>query len=559
MGKEIKVWYDNVILTVSLFIFIVLPIHVLIAEVTEERLLKAFDDPNNWLMYARDYRSWRYSQLDQINASNVKKLVPKWTFQTGVLGGFECTPLVVDGVMYITTPSSHIYAIDARTGQEIWRYDYQLPEGLSICCDVVNRGAAVYGDKVYWVTLDAHLLALDAKTGKVLWDAIVGDPTNAESLTVAPLVAKGKVIVGISGAEYGIRGFIEAHDANTGERIWRFYTVPEKGEPGGETWEGDSWMTGGGSAWVTGSYDPELNLIYWGVGNPGPDWNGEVREGDNLYTDSVVALDADTGKLVWYFQNTPHDVWDWDGVSEPILVDLPINGKLTKTLLQVNRNGFFYALDRTNGKFLFAKPYCQVTWLEKMDENGRPTPKKESLTSEEGVWVCPGVPGGKNWPPAAYSPQTNLVYVPVIENCGKYFSSKVFYRKGLPYTGSGMTADESSEGMWGHVTAIEASSGNIAWQHKTKLPMAAGMLTTAGGLVFSGDPEGNAFALDAKTGKLLWSFQTGSGVHSSPMTYMIDGKQYIVLPSGWGGAMPEPKGPRPRRGDTLYVFGLFEE
>jgi alcohol dehydrogenase (cytochrome c) len=409
---------------------------------------------------------------------------------------------------------------------------------------------------VYWVTLDAHLLALDAKTGKVLWDATVGDYTNAEALTVAPLVVKGKVIVGISGAEYGVRGFIDAYDANTGERVWRFYTVPAKDEPGGETWEGDSWMTGGGSAWVTGSYDPELNLIYWGTGNPAPDWNGEVREGDNLYTDSIVALDADTGKLVWYFQNTPHDVWDWDGVSEPILVDLPINGKMTKALLQVNRNGFFYALDRTNGKFLFAKPYCQATWLEKMDENGRPTPKKEALTSEEGVWVCPGVPGGKNWPPTAYNPQTNLVYAPVIEECGKYTSSKVFYRKGLPYLGSGMTRDETKDERWGHVTAIEASTGNIAWQYKTQYPMWAGMLTIAGGLVFSGDPEGNFFALDAKTGERLWSFQTGSGIHASPITYMLDGKQYIAIASGWEF---EPKKTKIRDGDTLYVFGLFEE
>lgn len=284
--------------------------------VTNEMLLSAQDDADTWLMYGRDYRSWRYSELTQITTENVKKLVPKWAFQIGTeFDKFECTPLVVNGVMIITTPYSSIYAVDARTGKELWRYNYPLQDGLAICCGMVNRGAAILGDKIFWTTLDAHLLALDVKTGTVLWDRVVGDSTNAESLTVAPLVVKDKVIVGISGAEYGIRGFIDAYYAETGEQAWRFYTVPSKDEPGGDTWAGDSWMTGGGSAWVTGSYDPELNLVYWGTGNPAPDWNGAVRRGDNLYTDCIVALDADTGKLQWHFQATPHDVWDWDGVA----------------------------------------------------------------------------------------------------------------------------------------------------------------------------------------------------------------------------------------------------
>ncbi|MCH8295691.1 PQQ-dependent dehydrogenase, methanol/ethanol family [Candidatus Poribacteria bacterium] len=527
--------------------------------VTEQMLLEAQDDVNNWLMYGRDYRSWRYSPLEQINTQNVKKLVPKWAFQTGVpYDKFECTPLVVNGVMYITTPNSHIFAVDARTGEEIWRYDYPLPDDMAICCGMVNRGAAIKDDKVFWVTLDAHLLALDAKTGTVLWDRVVGDHTNAESLTVAPLVVKDKVIVGMSGAEYGIRGSIDAFYADTGEQAWRFYTVPTKDEPGGDTWEGDSWLTGGGSAWVTGSYDPELNLVYWGTGNPAPDWNGDVRKGDNLYTDCIVALDADTGKLAWYFQATPHDVWDWDGVSEPVLIDMDVDGKPVKALVQVNRNGYFYVLDRTNGKFLYAKTYCEVTWSEGLDENGRPIVKPEAWTSEEGtIRVCPGVEGGKNWPPSAYNPQTNMLYFSVLEYCGSYHQDRVFYRKGLPYVGGGMTAefDGGDRKMSGHISAIDISTGDIKWRHKTKFPNWAGCLTTAGGLVFSGDLEGKFMALDAKTGEVVWDFQTGSGVHAPPITYTVDGVQYIAIASG----AVKYEEVNVRNGDTLYVFALFDE
>ena len=525
-----------------------------VPSITEEMLLNSQDDTDNWLMYGRNYRSWRYSPLEQINTKNVKKLVPKWAFQTGVFGGgFECTPIVVDGVMYITTPNSHIFAINARTGKEIWRYDYPLPDDLAICCGMVNRGVAIRGDKVFWTTLDAHLLALDAKTGRVLWDRVVGDPKNAESLTVAPLVVKDKVIVGISGAEYGIRGFIDAYYAETGEQAWRFYTVPSKDEPGGDTWEGDSWMTGGGSAWVTGSYDPELNLVYWGTGNPAPDWNGEVRKGDNLYTDCIVALDADTGKLKWHFQATPHDVWDWDGVSEPVLIDMEIDQKPVKALVQTNRNGYFYALDRTDGTYLFATTYCEVTWTERLDENGRPIVKPEAWTTEEGTdRICPGVPGGKNWPPTAYSPLTNLIYVPVIEECGSYHQGRVFYRKGLPYLGSGMTAEDEGKQKSGHLSAIDVSTGDIKWKYKTRYPLWGGCLATAGGLVFTGDPEGKFMAFDAKTGELLWDFQTGSGIHGPPITYAIDGVQYIAIPSGWAYEGT-------RDGDTLYIFALYDE
>lgn len=531
-----------------------------IQPVTNEMLLSSQDDQESWLMYGRDYRSWRYSELTQVNTENVNKLVPKWAFQIGTpFDKFECTPLVVDGVMFITTPYSTIYAVDARTGKEIWRYDYELPDDLAICCGMVNRGAAILGDKIFWVTLDAHLLALDAKTGRVLWDRVVGDLTNAESLTVAPLVVGDKVVVGISGAEYGIRGYIDAYYAETGEQAWRFYTVPSKDEPGGDTWEGDSWMTGGGSAWVTGSYDPELNLVYWGTGNPAPDWNGAVRRGDNLYTDCIVALDADTGKLKWYFQATPHDLWDWDGVSEPVLIDMEIDGAPVKALMQANRNGYFYVLDRTNGKFLYASTYCEQNWSAGLDENGRPTVLPGVSTSEEGtIRVCPGVEGGKNWPPSAYNPLTNYLYVPSLELCGSFHQGRVFYVKGLPYLGSGMTAERDEAGdmqMWGHISAIDVSTGEIKWRHKTNFPQWGGCLTTAGGLVFAGDLEGRFMALSAENGEVLWDFQTGSGVLAPPITYQLDGVQYVVIASG---AVKYAE-VNARQGGTLFVFALFDK
>jgi alcohol dehydrogenase (cytochrome c) len=527
--------------------------------VTNEMLLSSQDDSESWLMYGRDYKSWRYSELTQVNTENAKKLVPKWAFQIGTrFDKFECTPLVVNGVMIITTPYSSIYAVDARTGKELWRYDYPLQDGLAICCGMVNRGAAILGDKIFWTTLDAHLLALDVKTGTVLWDRVVGDPTNAESLTVAPLVVKDKVIVGISGAEYGIRGYIDAYYAETGEQAWRFYTVPTKDEPGGDTWAGDSWMTGGGSAWVTGSYDPELNLVYWGTGNPAPDWNGAVRRGDNLYTDCIVALDADTGKLKWYFQATPHDLWDWDGVSEPVLIDMEIDGTPVKALMQANRNGYFYVLDRTNGKFLYASTYCETNWSAGLDENGRPTVLPGVSTSEEGtIRVCPGVEGGKNWPPSAYNPLTNLLYVPSLELCGSYHQGRVFYLKGLPYVGSGMTAEKDEDGdmkMWGHISAINISTGEVKWRHKTNFPQWGGCLTTAGGLVFAGDLEGRFMSLSAETGEVLWDFQTGSGVLAPPITYQLDGVQYVAIASG---AVKYAE-VNARQGGTLFVFALFE-
>ena len=394
-----------------------------LGQVTYERLLKAAEEPHNWLTYSGDYSGRRYNLLKQIHTGNVEHLAVQWVFQTGTTGKFEATPLVIDGIMYLSGQGNQAYALDARTGRLIWRYQRTLPDNLLLCCGEVNRGLAALGDKVFLATLDAHVVALDSKTGSVIWDVAAQDYRKGYIFTSAPLVVKDKVVVGVSGGEYGIRGFIEAYDAETGKRAWRFYTIPAPGEPGNETWAGDSWKTGGASAWLTGSYDPELNLIYWGTGNPGPVLYGGDREGDNLYSDCVVALDADTGKLKWYFQFTPHDVHDWDAGQIPVLLDLEYRGRPRKLLAWANRNGFFYLLDRTNGQFLFAKAFVKVTWAKEIDPDGRPVLLPNSDPTPEGNYICPGLAGGTNWMSPSFHPQTGYLYVPTHEECQTYFSS----------------------------------------------------------------------------------------------------------------------------------------
>ncbi len=532
------------------------------AQVTGDSLVNAGKSSDDWVMYGRDYRSTRFSELNQVNDSNVKKLVPMWTFQTGVLDGFECTPLVSGGIMYITTPWNHAFAVDAKTGAQLWRYDRKLPDGLALCCDAVNRGFAILGDRLYMTTLDAYLVCLDAKKGDLIWEKKLGDYQAAYSATVAPLIVKDKVIVGISGAEYGIRGYIDAYDAKSGDLAWRFYTVPAKGEPGSETWEGDSWMNGGGSAWVTGSYDPELNQLYWGIGNPGPDFNGDVRKGSNLYTVCTISLNPDTGKLNWYYQTSPHDIWDYDGVNEQILIDEEIKGKKVKAMVQAHRNGYFYALDRTNGKFLYAKPFCKVTW-GKVNDDGTVSVDPKAMPTKEGVPAFPGAAGGKEWVPMAYSPKTHLAYVPVIENGATFTSHEIFYKKGIAYWGSALNLIKDQ--AKGALRAIDVRTGDKKWDFPAKSPMVAGVLATAGNLVFTGDAEGNLIAFNAKDGNVLWKFQTGSGIHAPPITYKIGGKQYIAIASGWGGWTAGFAGDgapwlkNSRKGDTMYVFGLFDE
>src|SRR5712691_4883719 len=355
------------------------------AEITQEKLRQAQSDDATWLMYGKNYLGWRYSELRQINTTTVRQLAPQWIFQSGTLGKVEGTPLVFDRMMYATGPPNHAYGLDLATGRQMWHYSKPLPPGVNICCGQVNRGFAALGSKLFKVNLESKLVALDSKTGNVLWETEIDDVKKGYSATVAPLIVKNLVVVGIAGAEYGIRGFIDAYDADTGKRAWRFWTVPGPGEAGSDTWGPDAWKRGGVSTWVTGTYDSELNLIYWGTGNPGPDWNGDVRPGDNLYTCSIVALDADTGKLKWHFQMTPHDLHDWDAISDPVLVDASDNGQPVKTLVQANRNGHFYALDRLTGRFLYAKPYTQITWADGFSDGGRPRAIPAQAPAVEGT------------------------------------------------------------------------------------------------------------------------------------------------------------------------------
>lgn len=540
--------------------------------VTDEMLLNAAQDPNNWIMAIRDYDGSRYSPLAQVDTDNVSRLVPKWAFSFGVLDAQNTTPLVYDGVMYVTSSHSHIFAVDARTGEEIWHYSHPYADGVAgvMCCDIGNRGAALYGDKVYFATPDSHVIALNRETGEVVWDVVIGDWENAYTMTVAPLVVKGNVVVGMSGAEYPTRLYIEALDAETGEQAWRRYTIPGPGEPGHDSWgTTDMAMHGGSSAWITGSYDAELDTIYWGVGNPNPDWDGTNRPGDNLYSNSTLALDPDTGEIKHYFQYTPHDVWDYDGNNEPVLLDLA-DGR--KVYMHGDRNGFLYAIDRTDSSFVYGVEISKVNWATGFTPEGRPivNPEKVPRYDYEAKDICPASEGGKWWNPMAVNPHTQMVFVPSREICTDIKSAPL---------GEGLNPDERTIGKpywgigtigwnkgYGQLVAFDANTGEKKWTVTDKSPFTSGMLTTGGGLLFAGTPEGHFRAYNQDTGEELWSYQTGSGIVGSPMTYSIDGKQYIAVPSGWGGwtgwsvfgegGAPHLKGNR--KGGYLTVFGLFD-
>lgn len=505
---------------------------VLSGEVTSDELLKADQLPGHWLTYSGGYRSWRYSSLDQVNTANVHRLRLDWAFQFKSLEKVETTPLVVNDVMYVTQPPSDALALDVRTGRPYWEYRHKLPERVSVCCGQVNRGMAILNGRVYLGTLDAQLVALDAKTGAVVWTAKVAEYSEGYSITVAPLAVKDKIIVGISGGEYGIRGFLDAYDAATGERAWRFYTIPGPGEPGNETWSGDSWKQGGAPTWITGSYDPELDLIYWGTGNPAPDWNGDVRLGDNLYASSVVAVEADTGKMRWYFQFTPHDVHDWDSVQIPVLVDGEFGGVQRKLMYFANRNGFYYVLDRTSGEFLLAKNYVKVTWAEGIDENGRPVRVPNMEPTEEGTLVYPGVQGGTNWYSPSYSPRTDLFYVPVWELPNLFFKGEADYTPGLPYWGGLVQGASEEPPGRGAIRALVPETGELKWEYPMLTVPWAGVLTTAGDLAFGGTTDGQFFALDARTGEELWFAQLGGMIATNPITYLNQGKQHLAITAG---------------------------
>lgn len=518
------------------------------AQVPFERIINAAEEPHNWLTYNGGYSSQRYSELDQITVDNVADLQLQWMFQNQVFGAWQTNPIVVDGVMYITQRPNDVVALDAKTGRAFWVYKHTPAENARVCCGANNRGVAVLDDKVFMGTLDARLVALDRITGQPLWDVEVGDVNQAYSVTMAPLVVKDKVIVGVGGGEFGIRGYVSAFDSETGELAWKTYTIPGPGEPGHDSWEGDDWEHGGAPVWITGSYDPDLNLTYWGVGNPGPDWNAGQRPGDNLYSDSVIALDADTGELEWYFQFTPNDAYDYDSVQVPILADMDWQGEPAKLMFWANRNGYFYVLDRVTGKFLLGEPYVRVNWASGLDANGRPM----QTPQPEGRPTYPGNQGGTNWYPPSFSPRTGLFYFSAWQDYATiYAPEESEYRPGQAFLGGGfsvLTPVEGAPGVgigrttpinnWtnevGHASlkAIDPTTGQAKWVYDQFDVSDSGMLTTASDLLFTGGREGYFHAIDARDGDLLWKVNLGGQIVMAPVTYMVDGVQYITFTSG---------------------------
>ncbi len=509
-----------------------------LAQVPFERIANADKEPGSWLTYSRNLQGHRFSPLTEITPANVGRLKVKWAYQFPEANN-EVSPIVADGVMYVTGPNTAA-ALDVKTGRTLWTWKRTVPPDYrNVGFGKVNRGPAILDDMLFVTTLDCYLIALDIKSGLERWSTKVADYKTGYSLTVAPLAIKGKVVIGVSGGEAGIRGFVDAYDAKSGKQAWRLWTVPAAGDKGVDTWAGDSWKTGGGSTWVTGAYDPDLNLIYWGVGNPGPDWNGDSRAGDNLYTCSMLAIDADTGKMRWYFQFTPHDTHDWDSTHVPMLFDGEIRGRKRKLMANANRNAFYYLLDRETGEFLSGKPYAKQTWAEGLTDKGKPILIPNKDPSEKGTLVYPNLNGATVWFSPSYSPQTGLVYVPVREVGAIYFKRPAEYKVGTFFAGGGENTLPADD-IWGAIRALDAKTGAMRWEFKLSTPPWAGVLSTAGGLVFSGTTEGNAFALDARTGKPLWEFQGGGGIGSNPISFTIDGHQMVAITAD----------------RVLYVFGL---
>jgi len=510
--------------------------------VTTQELLDGLKDPTKWLMFGGGYSAQRHSPLKQITPENVNTLTPQWLFQTELPApgrGFETTPLVADGVMYITATANNVFALDARTGRPIWRYRRVLPDVLRACCGLVNRGLAMLGNRLYLGTLDAHLVALDRKTGAVVFDVQVEEPKNGYSITMAPIVVKNAVVLGVAGGDMATRGFIDAYDATDGKRLWRFHTIPAAGEPGSDSWPGvEPMMRGGGGAWVTGSYDPALNLVYFGTANPNPDYWGDDRKGDNLYTASLVALDADTGKLKWHFQFTPHDVHDWDSAHVPVLADLPINGQMRQVVMVANRNGFFYVIDRATGKFILGKPYvANVTNWATLSPEGRPIVIDDLGTPEK---CLPDNRGGTLFQPPSYDPVRKLFFVTARDTCATYTPVKPATITLGAQNASGGPRRVPGKQQYSALRAIDPATGGIKWEHRftmypSEVPLddSGGAMTLASGVVFAGENEGYLNAFDSNTGKLLWRFQTGAPIWGAPpITYMLDGRQWVVVPSG---------------------------
>ena len=563
-------------------------------EVTDADILNDAKTTGDVVHFGLGQQGQRFSTLDKINTKTVKNLVPVWSFSFGgeKQRGQESQPLVHDGKMFVTASYSRIFALDAKTGKKLWKYEHRLPEGIMPCCDVINRGAALYDNLVIFATLDAQLVALNKDTGKVVWKDKIDDYAAGYSATAAPLIVKGLVITGVSGGEFGVQGRMEARDAKTGKMVWMRPTVEghmgykwvngEKVENGisgtlNATWTGDLWKTGGAATWNGATYDPETNLVFAGTGNPAP-WNSHLRPGDNLFSSATVAIDPDTGKIVWHYQTTPHDGWDFDGVNEFVSFDYkdPKTGKIIKAGGKADRNGFFFVLDRTNGKPLNIFPFVKdITWAKGFDMNtGRPIYVDENRPGDpsgsadgkkgKSVTAAPSFLGGKNQQQIAYNPQTGLFYVPANEWAMDIWNEPIAYKKGAAYLGAGFTIKAIHDDYIGVLRAMDPTTGKIVWENKNYAPLWGGVLSTGGGLVFYGTPEGLLKALDAKTGKELWSFQTGTGIVAPPVTWEQDGEQMIAVVTGWGGAVPLWGGDVAKRvnfleqGGSVWVFKLHK-
>lgn len=487
----------------------------------------------NWTSYNGDYTGQRYSSLREISATNVAQLQAAWVFHPGNSQRLEVTPVVIHGVMYVTS-ANDVFALDARTGRALWHYQRPISSGLlDDAAAHKNRGVAVWQNSVYVETDDAHLLRLDARSGNLTWDVEYADKTKHYGATSAPLVVKDMVIVGTSGGDSGVRGFVAAFDAMSGKMKWRFWTIPGPGEFGSSSWPGDSYLHGGATTWMPGTYDPELNTLYWTTSNAAPDYVGDTRPGDDLYTACVVALNADTGELRWYFQFTPHDLYDYDANETPVLIDKEENGAMRRLLVQADRNGFFYVLDRTNGKFLRASPFVQkLNWAKDVDSSGRPI-LSGKIPTAEGTYICPGIEGATNWYSPSHNPGTGLFYVVALESCNIYLANPERFEQGRTYynTGTKLPPDENSQKV---LLALSLTDGKVVWRYPQvgAARSWAGTLTTAGGLVFFGDDSDSLEAVDAATGRPLWHFNTGQNIYASPMTYAVDGVQYVTIPAG---------------------------
>ena len=548
-----------------------------VPAVADDALDQALKDNNNWPTYGRTYDNNRFSPLQQINDQNVGQLKLAYAFQLGALRSNEATPIVIGDTLYISSSSGPrgVYALDARTGEIRWQYQPIIAEDVEpfVCCDLDSRGVTFADGKILFGTLDGHLIALDSKTGKVVWNTEVVDYKQGSAITSPPVIVKNLAVIGFAGGEYGVRGALQAYDLATGKQVWKTWTIPGPGEPGNETWKGDSWQHGGGAAWQVGSYDAKTNTVFFGTSNPSP-WNAAVRSTGtsdygkltNLYTSSTLALDGDTGKIKWAVQQTPAESWDYDGVNENVLADITIDGKKTPVLMKADRDGFFFVINRETGKLISAKPFVPVNWAKGYDvENGRPIedPAKRPRVDYKATDICPSWMGGKNWQPMSFNPRTGLVYVTTNNMCQDMQAAEVNYRRGAFYLGNDFSVNPGHGDHLGQLLALDPATQKPAWTMDLPLPWNGGTMTTAGNLVFFGDIQGHFHALNAKTGKPLWQMNVGSGVGAGPMTYSVDGKQYVAILVGRGESPPAFMGEIGKKimaatpeGGTLFVFSL---